>query len=195
MLKLDAVNMVLSGLGEPAVSDLSEAGGLDVVMALAIIDETGRYLLNKNWHWNQEIRTITPVNGEIILADNVIRADTIGPDKALDVVKRGQKLYDLKTNATNSFTKPIMVETYIKMPFEDMPDVAQYYVTAHATLTCQQRLLGSESLDKFLQVRAKDAWVDLVRDNLLQSDYNVLDGSYSSQRVLRRGEFPRGGTR
>lgn len=192
MTKLEAVNICLAGLGEAPLTDLDAESGLDTVMILQQLDMTSLHLQNRGWHWNTEVAKFHPVNGVITLPTTVARADAT--DKSLDVVLRGTQLYDKKFNRY-IFAGPVELEVVSILPFEQLPSAAQLFVAHTAAMYIQQKELGSDSLNNFLKETAQAAWRDLVRADTLNSDHNMLSGSWSTQRILLRDRFPRGGAR
>jgi hypothetical protein len=148
MTKLDAVNICLSSMGEPVVNSLDGAA-VDAQMASDLVDETSRSVQSMGWYWNYEIHTLSPnVNGEIVLPQNTMRVDTIESDRATKVVQRGLKLFNT-VDSTYQFSDPLKVEMYVQLPFDDLPTAAKQFITIRAARLLQQRLLGSDTLDKY----------------------------------------------
>lgn len=190
MTKLDAVNICLSSMGEPVVNSLDGAA-VDAQMASDLVDETSRSVQSMGWHWNYERHTLSPdVNGEIVLPQNTLRVDTIQDNRTTDVVQRGLKLFDVN-NATYQFTDPLKVEMFVQLPFEDLPTSAKQFITVRASRTLQQRLLGSDTLDKYTKEAEMRAWVLLMQEEADTIDANMLD-AWQTQRIIQRGYFARG---
>lgn len=182
---LDAVNECLSAMGEPKVNSLDSVG-VDAQMAYEIVLNTSRTFQTKGFHFNHEIHTISPtITGEIVLPANINRVDTIEDSKTVDIVQRGLRLFD-RVNNTYVFTKPLKVEMYVILPFEQLPQSAKNYVTIKAARVCQQRLLGSDSLDKFNEDDEKRAWAVFLTNELEVADHNMLTDSYSISSILYR---------
>ena len=75
--KLQAINTMLSVIGEPPVNSLS-AQRADSLMAQNLIDEVAREVLTYGWHFNTEDNVILiPDNttGYIYIGDTVVRVD------------------------------------------------------------------------------------------------------------------------
>lgn len=191
MTKLDAVNICLSSIGETQVSSMEDSGA-DALAASELIDETSRLVQDKGWHWNTEVFSIAPDNnGFINLPANTSRVDSTSVDYYLDVIQRGLRLYN-KDDNTYVFTDPVKVELVQTLAFEELPTSAKIFIAARAAMTFQERVIGSDSLDKTLKDQAKDAWVALVRAENETGDYNMLTDSWSVSRTLNRGMFRRG---
>lgn len=191
MTKLDAVNICLSSMGEPVINSLDGAS-VDAQMASDLIDETSRTVQAQGWHWNRERHTITPnFNNEIVLPANTARIDTIEDSRNIDVIQRGGKLFNRKDN-TYTFTQPLTVEIYVLLSFEDMPLAAKNYVTYRAARVFQQRLLGSDTLNKFNSADEQRSWLAMLQDEADVADHNMLYDSWQTHSILSRGTFARG---
>lgn len=192
LTKLDAVNICLSSMGEPTVNTLDGAA-VDAQMASDLVDETSRSVQGIGWHWNREKHTLSPnANSEIILPANTLRVDTIDDSKSTDVVQRGGKLFDVE-NSTYTFDDELKVEIYVQLAFEDLPFAAKQFITMRAARLLQQRLLGSETLYKFAAQDEQRAWTVLMQEETETADGNMLYDSWSTQKIVTRGYFSRGG--
>ena len=192
MTKLEAVNICLKSIGEPQVDSLA-AVDLDVQVASDLVDEVSRTVLNKGWNWNTRVVTLTPDNnGHILLPANTAKIDTAETDYYTNAVQRGTKLFDLK-NGTYVFTKSMKLEIVELLPFEDVPLSAKCFIAYQAAMMMQQRYLGSDGVDKNLKEKTKEAWNDMLRDDLKSGDNNMLSDSWSSGRIINRTGFRRNG--
>lgn len=185
--ELEAINTMLSTIGEAPVNTVEDNGIVDAVIARQILRATSREVQARGWHFNTEkAYPITPdTEGFLLLPATVLRCDTVETYQDTDVVVRGNRLYDRK-NHTFTFEKPVKVDMVILLPFEDMPEVARYYVTVRSSRIFQERVVGSESLSRFNgqdELRAKVALEDYEAET---ADYNMLTDNYSVARVLNR---------
>ncbi len=191
MSKLDAVNICLSSMGESMVNSLDGAA-VDAQMASSLIDETSRSVQSMGWYWNKERHTISPTDsGEILLPANTIRVDTVEDSKPVNVVQRGGRLFNIGDN-TYTFSKPIKIEIYVELLFEDLPFAAKQFIAYRAARILQQRLLGSETLHKMISAEEQRAWVILQQEETETADGNMLYDSWSTRSIVTRGYFSRG---
>ena len=96
--KLEAVNIMLSAIGEAPVNRLS-SGLVEAETAETILTQVSRSVQSEGWHFNREtnVELAPNVAGEIILATNTIRADQmLNSNNDLDLTQRGGKMYDRK---------------------------------------------------------------------------------------------------
>lgn len=196
LTELDAVNIMLSTIGESPVSSLSaDQSTVDVSLARQILREVSVNVLEEGWQFNTEKEF--PMTPEADTGFISIPADCIQIDASTstpisgnsygnrDVAMRGGKLYD-RTARTFVFTGSLTVDMVILLDFQDMPQAARHYITIRAARVFQQRLVGSAELNGFTsqdETRARAALKKLDSNN---ADYNILTGSWSVARVLAR---------
>lgn len=185
LTQLEAVNMMISVIGEAPVNTLEGASTVDIIQAKSILSEVSREVQTVGWHFNteKEYSLIPDVNQEIILATNIVRADAdCEPD--IDVVQRGNKLYD-RRNHTFKFSRSLKAEVIFLLPFEELPQVARQFIVIRAARIFQDRMVGSETLHGFTEEDEKKALADLKEAEGDTGDYNIFD-SYDAYRPLDR---------
>lgn len=187
--ELEAINTILSVIGESPISSLSEVSSVaDAVTAQSILSEVSRQVQTKGWHFNTEKDfELTPdtFNKEIVIPSNALRVDSMGDDREVDVVQRGHRLYD-RVKHTFSFSKSLKCHLVVLLPFTDLPQAARHYITVKAARIFQSRTVGSEALYQFTSVDERDALLDLKRSEGITGDYNILTSNSTVFRSLIR---------
>ena len=183
--ELEAINTMLSTIGESPVNTVEDTGNVDVVIARQILQSVSREVQARGWHFNTEINyTITPdSDGYLVLPKTVLKVDTVYPDSSKDVVVRGSKLYD-RENHTYVFTGAVKVDMTILLTFDELPEVARNYVTIRASRIFQERVVGSDTLHAFNSQDEARAMVSLMEYEADTADLNILSGNYSVYRIL-----------
>ena len=183
--ELEAINTMLSTIGESPVNTVEDTGNVDVVIARQILQSVSREVQARGWHFNTEINyTITPDSeGYLVLPNTVLKADTVYPDSSKDVVVRGSKLYD-RENHTYVFTGAVKVDMTILLTFDELPEVARNYVTIRASRIFQERVVGSDTLHAFNSQDEARAMVSLMEYEADTADLNILSGNHSVYRIL-----------
>ena len=183
--ELEAINTMLSTIGESPVNMVEDTGNVDVVIARQILQSVSREVQARGWHFNTEKNyTITPDSkGYLVLPKTVLKADTVYPDGSKDVVVRGNKLYD-RENHTYVFTDAVKVEMTVLLTFDELPEVARNYVTIRASRIFQERVVGSDTLQAFNSQDEARAMVSLMEYEADTADLNILSGNYSVYRIL-----------
>jgi hypothetical protein len=173
---LEAVNQCLLAIGEAPVNSVENSGLVDAATALRTIANVSREVQSGGWHWNTETNFSLPpdTDGNLQLPANVLKVDTVGADEGLDLVARGQRLYD-RDNHTYTFAKPVTVEMVLLLDFEEIPEAARNYITLRAARRFQQNTVGSSELAGFQQVDEARALVNLQNSEAETQDFRMLN--------------------
>lgn len=184
--KLEAVNIMLSSIGESPVNSLN-SGLVDAEIAETILNGINREVQGKGWHFNTEIKMkLSPsIDNEIALPQNCLRVDRTVTDKDEDVIQRGGKLYN-KTTHSFTISSSIEVDMVVLLDFEDIPEAARRYITIRAARIFQDRVVGDDTLHSFQQSDEMQAMVELMDEEAITADYSIFD-NYDVARVLHRG--------
>ena len=186
--ELDAVNIMLSTIGESPVSSLAaDQSTVDVSLARQILREHTISVQTPGFQFNTEVNwSMTPtVDGFILIPANCVQIDSSGNDIQLDVAMRGGRLYN-RTDHTFVFAKAVCVDMILLLDFDDLPQAAKHYIAIRSARVFQKRMVGSEALDGFTkedEARARSSLKKLDSNN---ADYNILTGNWSVARVLAR---------
>lgn len=187
--ELEAINIMLSTIGESPVNSLGEVPGVvDAVVAKSVLKEVSTAVQEEGWHFNIEKNfTLTPdfINKEITIPANCIQCDATGQDSERDVCVRGTRLYD-RDNHTYVFDRPVQVDMVLVLGFEELPQAARNYITIRAARVYQQRVVGSETLGNFTEKDEARARAGLRKFESDTADYNILNGSWGVMRILDR---------
>lgn len=185
--ELEAVNTMLTTIGEAPVSSLEVSGLSDVAIAKQVLSEVSRAIQNKGWHFNMEKEyPLSPsVDGYLIPPTNTLRVDTNKEYSDKDVVMRGTRLYD-RTEHSYVFTDAVKVDLIVLLPFDELPESARYYITIRAARIFQRRVLGSDTVEGYTQDEEASALMMMQEAETGTGDYNMLNGSYSVASILER---------
>jgi len=183
----EAINLMLSGIGENPVNSLEDDGQVDTVLARQQLHAVSRDLQEKGWHWNTLeglVLATTYLTNEISLPGNTLKVDTVDEDEQIDVVMRGKRLFNKTTNSYK-FDKPVKVRLVEFLAFEELPQAARTYITLEAKQIFQQDRVGSDTLAAFHREQKLRAWAALLDAEAEVADRTVFD-NYSVARVLDR---------
>jgi hypothetical protein len=186
--ELEAVNECLENIGQAPVSTIAGDLGVDTQIALNFVRKTNRELQSRGWRWNtDENYTLTPNgDGDILLPSGTLAVDSDGVDRDMDVVQRGDRLYN-RTDHTFNFTKAIKVRIVRALTFEDLPEPARRFIALRAARVFQNRIESRE--DEGDMRDEMDAWSILMADELRHARYNALTDNWSTAGTLRRTAF------
>lgn len=186
--ELEAVNMMLATIGESPVNTLEDNGVVDAVLARAQLTAMSKRMQAKGWHWNtdKDFRLAPSFpSKEIKVPRNTLRIDTTGSSAGVDVVLRGQRLYDRRKH-TFQFDQALVVDLVSFLPFEDLGETARQYLMLASARKFQQAQVGSEILNSFTMRDELLALADLLNEDGEVADYNVITDNPSMVEMLFR---------
>jgi hypothetical protein len=181
--KLQAVNTMLTCIGETPVSSLDTTVSVDVAIALTILDEVQRDLMQRSWRWNTiKNQTLTvDIDGKVAVPPSWVRVD----HPTNDYAKRGGFLYD-RTNDTSTFGANVGgLEAVVFLAWEDMPEAARRYCMIRGGRTLAARMVGSEKIVGLTERDEKMAWMALKEFESEQSDLNIFDNADIASYIRR----------
>jgi hypothetical protein len=183
--KLEAVNILLSSVGEAPVNSLS-SGLVDAEMAETILGSTSRAVQSRGWHWNREVDVdlLQDASGHVPLPANTLLADPSNSETELDLIQRGMKFYNRKTHSFVVGTS-LKANLTILLEFTDLPEAARRYITVRGARIFQDRILGSRELHGFQEIDEAVALADLQGAEAEAGDYSIFN-NYDVYRVIDR---------
>ena len=173
--KLDAVNTMLSAIGEAPVNSLS-SGLVEAEIAETIFNTTNREVQSQGWHFNTEYNKsyAQDSDGHVVIGSDVLRADATLEANGKDLVQRGTKMYDRK-NHTFVIGASTNLDVVVELNFEDLPEVAKRYITLKSTRVFQDRVVGSGTLHDFQREDEERAYFELKQFDKATDDANIFD--------------------
>lgn len=183
MTVLEAVNVLLTTIGEAPVNTLTGNQVTDVTIANQVLTEVSREVQSQGWHFNTEDKVVLSRNefNFIVVPADVARIDT--PD--YNTVIRGDKLFNLDTRSYE-FTATVEASIVYYQDFLELPDVVKKYITTRAARIFSDRMLNSETIHRMVSRDEQKALIDLKDFEGDTADFNMMD-SYSVSRVMNRG--------
>jgi hypothetical protein len=188
--KLEAVNTMLTAIGEIPISSITGATTNDVSIAISILEDTSREVQSKGWFFNTDLNyTLTPnQTNQIELPLNTLRVELEGASRSNNFVERSRKLYD-RFNNTFTITSPVKTTIVFYLEFEHLPEVARHYITIRAARIFQDRMLVSGELHKFHEMDELQAYMSLKEAEGDIGRHNILTGNYDVYGILDRGYY------
>jgi len=183
MTELEAVNVLLTTIGEAPVNTLTGNQVTDVTVAKQVLNEISREVQSQGWHFNTEpqVKLSPDVNKFIFAPADTARIDS----RDLNITLLEEKVFDLDKRSYE-FDNPIKVDVVYYRDFIRLPDIAKRYITARAARIFSDRLLNSETIHAMTLRDERKALIDLREYEGDVADYSMMD-SYSVARVLNRG--------
>ena len=187
--ELEAVNIILSAVGEPPITSLDDGNGADAAIAKNILSEVANEVQSMGWHFNtvREV-VLTPDTGDanrIPLAANILRVD-LEPQHtgSMDVVQRGDYLYDRK-GQTDVFGSTVKATVVYSLQWSELPEPARRLLTTRAARVFQDRMVGSGDHHSFTMQDEFNAMVSLKEFEGDTAGHSIF-GHYDTFRSLDR---------
>ena len=161
--ELDAVNTILSAVGEPPITSLSDPKNADAAIAQNVLTEITREIQTMGWHFNTQYNvSFQPDSSkQIVLAENIVRIDLVDHGivtqdvnrnttvtDTRDITQRGDKLFD-RTNNTYDFETEVVATVIYLLDFTELPEPARRYANIKAARVFQDRMVGSQKHHMF----------------------------------------------
>ena len=175
---LEAVNRVLQMLGEAPVNSLQGQFGL-AKQAEDSLNDVSRTLQTEGWSFNTDLEKTLERNSsnEIELSSNVSRVvvDNLEyPD--IDVVQRGDKLYDRRNNRY-TFDSDLIVDMTTILEWDLLPEHARQYITIKAGRQLQEAIIGSSDLTKLNLTQELEARSAFLEEETSKTEHSMLRGN------------------
>lgn len=186
--ELQAVNIMLSAIGESPVNTLSGSGlPQEVVIARTVLNETSVSIQSEGWNFNTQrsVRLVPDTEGYLNAPNNCVHIYPVEPKPSPQVTLRGTKVFNL-SEGSYVFNGPIHVDMVLLLDFNELPQAARQYITMKASRLFQQRFVGSQILDAFTQEEELKARYALLAYETREGNWNMLDGSFTMVGMLRR---------
>ena len=174
--ELDAVNEIISVIGESPLNTLENIQDVDAINALRILRAVSRNEQSHGWSFNiRPEYTLTPdrYTGKIAWLETYLSLKGSNGEK---LVRSGDYIKDLSTG-TMTFSEPITAEAIILVPFEELPEAMRTYIIAKATYRFQSRYLGDDSLTQITLQEIQEAWRHLQEYEMDNNSDNILNNA------------------
>jgi hypothetical protein len=175
--ELDAVNQILSSVGQAPVTTL-DLQNPEVSIVLNTLREVNKQVQGEGWIYNTERSyELVPdsTSKEILYPSNMLQIDTNveAHRNEYDVVRRNGKLYD-RLKHTYQFTENVKADVVWLFDFTDIPPAIQAYITARAARMCAVKMVGDRELQALLQEQEMMTRAAAIEYECNQGDYSMF---------------------
>lgn len=187
--ELQAINTMLSFIGESPVSSITGNIGTDVAVAKNILDETSMSVQSQGWFFNRELNVSTTrdTSNKVPLEANCVQVEASAPYQYFyQYTIRKQYLYDLK-NKTDVFTYNPVVDKVLVQQFAHLPEYARRYIVVKASRRFAARYVGASELIKLAQLDEQEAHMAFEQADSRAMDANIINDDYDTNYIARRG--------
>ena len=179
LTELEAVNQMLSTIGESPISTLEVTGDLNVSVARQVLYDTSREIQTKGFYFNTEVDypLARTVDGYITVPTNTLALEMSQYYRYYDVTQRGTRLYD-RRNHTFVFTEDLKADLVLFLSWDELPQPAKQYIAIAAARRFQRRMLGDDTSEKFTEMEEVMAKAQLEDSDANARDYNMGDATH-----------------
>ena len=188
--ELEAVNTILSTIGEAPLNTLTGSLPVDGTIAKNVLSEVSREVQSQGWHFNTHYKVTLSrdTNNKIPLATNIVRVE-IDPRKyskvSYDIVQRNNELYNLAKNEETFDTNFTDATVVYLLPFDEIPEQAKRYITIRSARIFHDRTLGANTIHKFSQEDEAKSLSILKQAESHTGDYSIFDTPEQAYTIIR----------
>jgi hypothetical protein len=187
--ELEAVNTILSTIGEAPLSTLTGTLPVDGTTAKNVLSEISREVQSAGWHFNSHYKVdlSRDSNDKIPLGTDVLRVELNDRyDKSsYDVVQRDSYLYNLAKNE-ETFEQDFEDNTLVYLlDFVKLPEQARRYITIRAARVFHDRTLGANTIHKFSSEDEARSLAVMRQAEAATADNNIFNSYLANYTVGR----------
>ena len=187
--ELEAVNTILSSIGEAPLNSLTGTLPVDGTTAKNVLDEICREVQSMGWHWNSHYKVdlSRDTDNKIPIGTDVLRVklNTKYDRSSYDVVQRDNYLYNLAKNE-ETFTQDFEDNDIVYLlDFSKIPEQAKRYITVRSARVFHDRTLGANTLHKFTSEDEARSLAVLRQAETETGEHNIFNSYLQSYTVNR----------
>jgi hypothetical protein len=177
--QLEAINTILSIIGEAPINSLTGTLPLDGTLAVNILAEISREVQSAGWFFNTEhkVTLSKDTDSKIPLGANVMRVDVDHhrySRASIDPIKRGLFLYN-KVKHSFTFDDDLEASVVYYLEFTELPENVKRYITIRAGRVFADRVIGARDLHGYTALDERNALAIIKQEETDTADYNVFD--------------------
>ena len=187
--ELEAVNTILSTIGEAPLNTLTGSLPVDGTTAKNVLSEINREVQSAGWHFNSHYKVdlSRDADNKIPIGTDVLRVELNSKysKTSYDVAQRDNFLYNLAKNE-ETFDQDFTDNTIVYLlDFSKIPEQAKRYITIRSARVFHDRTLGANTLHKFSSEDEARALSVLRQAEAHTGDYNIFDSKLQAYTVNR----------
>ena len=187
--ELEAVNTILSTIGEAPLNTLTGSLPVDGTTAKNVLSEINREVQSAGWHFNSHYKVdlSRDADNKIPIGTDVLRVELNSKysKASYDVAQRDNFLYNLAKNS-ETFDQDFEDNTIVYLlDFSKIPEQAKRYITIRSARVFHDRTLGANTLHKFSSEDEARALSVLRQAEAHTGDYNIFDSKLQAYTVNR----------
>lgn len=188
MTEIEAVNILLSVIGEAPIDQLSTTSANEItesIVARRTLAEVSRDVQAEGFSWNtdNDVKLVRNASNQFTLPSNQLRA-TLDPARypTYQYVIRGNRVYD-RQRQSYQFTDSELVisQMVMQLEWDELPHQAQQYIAIRAARIFAGRYVNSNAIYAYTTQDEEYARAMLMRAEESGSRHNWLSGGEGRQ--------------
>ena len=185
MTELEAVNILLSTIGEAPIDSLSDVSVneiTDSALARKTLNEVSRDVQAEGWSWNtdQAVKYTKDSADEIKIPASALKVSFSGSQYgSMPYVVRGLRVYDRNRQSydMSEIESVTANQVVTQLDWDDLPHQAQQYISIRAARIYSDRYLNSAAIFTYTQGDEAYARSMLLRSEERDGENNLLYGN------------------
>ena len=188
--ELQAVNQMLSVIGEAPVNSITGTVTTDVSVAKNILDETSMSVQSMGWNFNTHYAytLARDTANKVPLPSNCVQADASAQYRDRNLVIRNGFLYDMDDHTDVFGTSTILptVDLVLVQQFEQLPEYARQYIATKAARRFASRFIGDKGITELAGNDEQEALAAFRQADSRSADANMLEGDMNTYSIINR---------
>jgi len=187
--ELQAVNIMLSTIGEAPVNSITGTTTVDVSTAKNILNETSMSIQSQGWNFNthENYKSLSlDSDNKVPLPANCVKADANSQFRHLNYTIRGGFLFDMEKHTDVFTSAPASVDLVLVQQFDDLPEYARQYITMKASRRFAARFIGDKEITQLIGQDENEALMAFHQADSQESDINILEGDSNTFSIIHR---------
>ena len=187
--ELQAVNTMLSTIGEAPVNSITGTTTVDVSVAKNILDETSMSIQSLGWNFNTHTNYKSlslDSDNKVPLPSNCVKADANQAYRNFNYTIRDGFLYDMEKHTDVFTSAPSSVDLVLVQQFEHLPEYARRYITVKAARRFASRFIGDNQITQLIGQDENEALMAFHQADSQEADLNILNGDSNTFSIINR---------
>ena len=187
--ELQAVNTMLSTIGEAPVNSITGTTTVDVSVAKNILDETSMSIQSLGWNFNTHTNYKSlslDSDDKVPLPSNCVKADANQAYRNFNYTIRDGFLYDMEKHTDVFTSAPSSVDLVLVQQFEHLPEYARRYITMKAARRFASRFIGDNQITQLIGQDENEALMAFHQADSQEADLNILNGDSNTFSIINR---------
>lgn len=184
--ELEAINEMLSAIGEAPISTLAGDLTAEVQVAVNTLHNTSRKVQLRGWWFNEEddFEIALDVNSKAVVPGNALNIDLTNEIYNVDLVERDGFLYDKVAHSFVLAAAPKCSITFF-LSWAELPEAAREYIKIKAARIYQTRTVGSGDHYTFTKNDEAEAYATILELDAANGDHTIFD-NYDIYSIIKR---------